>query len=456
MSQADYEREYSLPNGSICKWKSQLPELQKSDPAGLCARAAKHPELEVELMKWLLERWGWKGYRISTRMCQEQATKIAEKLKITGFVCSRSWAAGFRARNRIVTTTLYGEKAAADHDAAHKYPQRFRDTVASLGIANSNIYNADESLFYPRLQSRKTLCPERLANILRGGKEDRLRIGMLVTTCADGSNDCPLVFSHTARQPHGMRQWDYSEDAEGFRKSNDGTHLYFPTANGWISRTAIAHYLTRILPEHIRAKAVRNESNDRRALLVLDGCGVHFTAMLAIYIAFMGGNGAVAEGPVQINCSGSKTELSDRALPPRTPHQEHVMKALRTHGADLMLGDVMLYVRISPANTTSLLQPADQGLIAGLKAKWRTQLDLLSLEATSAKDATEKKQRISVMQVMHFLGKKMREIPLPTTLGYWAALMDPTVRSYEGAIEEELRAIAEKVVAGREKMYEQE
>jgi hypothetical protein len=414
-----------------------------------------HPQLEIELMEWLLQRWGWKDYRISTRMCQEHATEIAHKLGITGFVCSRSWAAGFRARNGIVTTTLYGEMASADHDAAQKYPQKFRDTLASLGIASSNVYNADETLFYPRLQSRKTLCPERLAKILRGGKADRLRIGMLGTTCADGSNDCPLVFSHTARQPHGMKEWGYSEDAEGVRKSQDGRHLYFTTANGWISRTAIALYLTSILPEHIRAKALRNQSDDRRALLLLDGCGVHFTAMLAIYIAF-GGNCAIAEGPVQINCTGSRAELSDRALPPRTPHHELVIKALRTHGADLLVGNVTLYVRISPANTTSLLQPADQGLTAGLKAKWRTQLDLLSIQATSAKDAVEKKKRISVMEVMQFLGEKMSEIPLPTTLGYWAALMDPTVRSYEGAIEEELRAVAEKVVAGREKMYEED
>jgi hypothetical protein len=404
-------------------------------------------------MNWLIKRWGWKGYRISTRMCQEQATEIAKKLHIPGFVCSRSWAAGFRARNGIVTTTLYGEKASADHDAAQKYPQQFRDMVVGLGVANSNVYNADETLFYPRLQSKKTLSPERLANKLRGGKADRLRIGMLVTTCADGSNDCPLVFSHTAQQPHGMRAWGYIKEAEGIRKSKDNTHMYFATANGWISRRVIAEYLTKVLPEHIRAKALRDQG-DRRAVLLLDGCGLHFTAMLAIYIAF-GGNGAVAEGPVQINCT-AKVKLSDCALPPRTSHQEQVMKALRTHGADLVVGDVTLYVRVSPPNTTSLLQPADQGLIAGLKAKWRTQLDLLSLQATSAKDAVQKKKKITVMEVMDFLGKQMGQIPFPTTLGYWAALMDPTVRSYEGEIQEELRAVAEKVVAGRSKMYEQE
>jgi hypothetical protein len=362
--QTDFERLNNLPSGAICKWRSQLPELHKSDPARLCARPAKYPHLELELSKWLLERWGWKGYRISTKMCQEQTKYIARKMGITGFVCSRSWIAGFRARNGIVTTTLYGEKAPADHHAAQKYPEQFRLMVAALGIANSNVYNADESLFYPRLQARKTLCPESLAKTLRGGKDDRLRIGMLVTTCADGSNKCPLVFSHKARQPHGMKALGYSQDGEGLRKSPDETHLYFPTANGWISRTAIALYLTRILPEHIRAKAVQKQSDDRRALLILDGCGVHYTAMLAIYIAF-GGNEAVAEGPVQINCTRSKTQLSDRALPPRTPHQEHVMKMLRTHGADLMLGDVMLYVRISPANTTSILQPATSQLTRG-------------------------------------------------------------------------------------------
>jgi len=90
MAQTEFEQQYELPSGAICKWKSQLGELQRSDPAGLCARAAKYPKLEADLMTWFLGCWRWKAYRISTRMCQEQATKIAKKLGITGFVSSRS------------------------------------------------------------------------------------------------------------------------------------------------------------------------------------------------------------------------------------------------------------------------------------------------------------------------------------------------------------------------------
>ncbi len=72
MPAAHFERVKRLPATSICKWKSLLPQLQRSDPAGFCAKAAEHPELEAKLMEWLLERWSWKGFRISTRMMQEQ------------------------------------------------------------------------------------------------------------------------------------------------------------------------------------------------------------------------------------------------------------------------------------------------------------------------------------------------------------------------------------------------
>jgi hypothetical protein len=294
------------------------------------------------------------GFRISTRMMQEQTKEISKKLGITGFECSRSWAAAFKARNGIVTTVLHGEKASADHAAAETFPHQFLEMIVRLGISNSNVYNSDESLFYPRLQSSRTICPERLAKILRGGKADRFRIGLMVTTCADGTNECPMLFSHTAEQPHGMPRWGYRKVADGIRASSNGTHMYYHTPNGWISRAVIAHYLTRILPEHIRAKAARNGNDDHRALLLLDGCGVHFTAMLSIYIAVGGDGGdggdrAVAEGPVQINCDGFDAKLSDgnRPLTPRTAHQDRVMKAIRTHGADLTVGNVMLHVRTS-------------------------------------------------------------------------------------------------------------
>jgi hypothetical protein len=57
------------------------------------------------------------------------------------------------------------------------------------------------------------------------------------------------------------------------------------------------------------------------------------------------------------------------------------------------------------------------------------------------------------MEVMQFLDKSLREISFPATLAYWGPLMDPTSRTYERAIEDELRSVAENIVAAREKLH---
>ncbi len=56
------------------------------------------------------------------------------------------------------------------------------------------------------------------------------------------------------------------------------------------------------------------------------------------------------------------------------------MDMIREFGADLKLGDVLLCVRMLPANTTALLQPCDEGLIHSAKAQRRRQLETLNLD----------------------------------------------------------------------------
>ncbi len=57
------------------------------------------------------------------------------------------------------------------------------------------------------------------------------------------------------------------------------------------------------------------------------------------------------------------------------------------------------------------------------------------------------------MSVMQFLEETMRATTLTATAAYWAPLLDDTHRSYERAVKEELRAVAEKIVAAKENMY---
>jgi hypothetical protein len=448
LPRAAFERQHGLAQASLCKWERLLPRIERCDRAGLCARAGAQPRLEEKLMAWLLERWGWKGFRVSSRMMQVQARVIAAELKIANFECSSGWLAAFRRRQGLVSTSLHGEKATADHEAAEAYPPNFRRMVEELSVQISNIYNADETLLYPRLQTRQTVCPERLATILRGGKQDRFRIGILLTSCADGSNTCPMVFSSTARHPQGIMSAGYRHVLPNVLTNPSNTHYYAQSANGWISRETIVFYLTHVLPTHIRARG-----DDRRAVLLLDGCGLHFTALLSMHMHNKL-RGLVPDGPVVIDGTAIVgTPLGNMTA--RTPTDEHAMHMLRAHGANLTIGDVTLYVRISPPNTTSILQPCDQGLIASLKRAWRSSLDLRSVSATSAVEACDAK-KVSVKEIMSYLDDIVKNIPLPAALTFWAPLMDGSVPSYHGMITEGIREIAEKVVAARDRLYDGE
>ncbi len=76
------------------------------------------------------------------------------------------------------------------------------------------------------------------------GKPNRLRVGLLVTICADGQHDCPLVFAHTVKKPQDMSTTDYAVLQDGIRAGTG--HLYCQTQKGWISRNVIAYDITRI------------------------------------------------------------------------------------------------------------------------------------------------------------------------------------------------------------------
>ncbi len=135
-------------------------------------------------------------------------------------------------------------------------------------------------------------------------------------------------------------------------------------------------------PQHLRKKS----PFDLRSLLLRDGCGMHYTALFDLWKACGGEN---AEGAVRINCTSHVAITRDYHVPaPGRSETDEVVRRIRAH-ADADFGHVRTYVKMLPPNTTTELQPAEQGLIAYLKAKWRRNLDERSMHAKSAVDAEE-------------------------------------------------------------------
>jgi hypothetical protein len=205
----------------------------------------------------------------------------------------------------------------------------------------------------------------------------------------------------------------YPEVRSNVRAPRDKSFFFYTTHNGWISRDVIVHYLTVVLPEHIRGK-----NEHRTALLLMDGCGIHYTALFDI---FKKCQTVLSEqpGPVPIDATGYIAHPSKgySPAPARNPAEQKSMNMIREFGADLKVDDVLLYVRMLPANTTALLQPCDQGLIHSAKASWRRQLDTLNLDPVG-----DFVKGVPVINVMRHLTEHLRGVKPEVGRRYWKPL----------------------------------
>jgi hypothetical protein len=429
MKARKFEREKGLPQHAIGKWLAKMELLQEADPAGFSAKQGAHHAIEWGLKKWVWGRIRRPGLTIPPGMLALQAKKIALQGGIHGFKASRSWCTKFRRRHGLVCVTLRGERASANHDAAREYPAIFRQLCQELNISVENIYNFDETLLYPRIGTRKTVCPVELAREIRGCTQRKTRLGMLITTCADGGQDIPVLFANTSGSPYCLKGKNYTDIQTSVKRSADSGHYYFQSHNGWVSRDMVVFYLTMILPQYISNKS----PGPTDALVLMDGSSMHSTALFDIFFAnYKGGDTGAPNAAVIINCTGFVPQVRSTyvAAPSRPIAMEPIMGRIRAHGVALIVGNVRLHVRTLPPKTTSELQPCDQGLISWVKHQWRLEVDRRLLVATSEQESSQISMGITVQDAMEFTASRLRSIPKTTGTRYWRALLVPDSPTY--------------------------
>ncbi len=126
-------------------------------------------------------------------------------------------------------------------------------------------------------------------------------------------------------------------------------------------------------------------------MLLLDGSGMHYTALLQLWTA-AGSPALPCGGPPTIMTTGylcSMTGTESGSGSATTPEGREAMARIRACGANLLVGALVIIIRFLPPNTTALIQPCDQGFIAGLKRSWRTALNhrLVHVPAVEERDA---------------------------------------------------------------------
>jgi hypothetical protein len=398
------------------RWQKCAGALKRADPAGFSAKGGEHPAIEEHVKKWLDKRTSWPGHLVTSGMVRVAAEEHASS-KGTVFKASKAWCLRFRRRYSFVHVRMRGEMASADLEAAAAYPAQLKQLLTDLNLEVEQIYNCDETLLFPRLRSQYGVCPLEAARGVRGVKSDKSRFGMLLTTCADGHHRVPPMFAHTSITPHGMV--GYTEIQKPLKMSDDGTHFYCCTHNGWISREIFSYYLVVVLPADIATKPTK------RALLLIDGCSHHYTSIFEVYLANADKGDAGVDGAVAIDATGHVPTITSayRPSPARTIAQQQVMKRIHDYGADITVGEVRLHVRVMPPRTSAAIQPCDQGLISWLKAQWRGELGRRLVSAESPDDAKKVLSGIKPMHVMSFLTERLRNISPEVGRKYWSAVL---------------------------------
>jgi hypothetical protein len=75
------------------------------------------------------------------------------------------------------------------------------------------------------------------------------------------------------------------------------------------------------------------------------------------------------------------------------------MTRIRACGANVIVDLLEIRVRFLPPNTTALIQPCDQGYIAGLKTTWRTQVNRRLIDVPAA----DERRALMMINVLDFI-----------------------------------------------------
>ena len=79
---------------------------------------------------------------------QGAAQKLARHVRITDFTASDGWSWRFRNRHGIGNKVLLGEAASAPTEDVEPFRQKVNKLIQDEGLLISQVYNADESLFF--------------------------------------------------------------------------------------------------------------------------------------------------------------------------------------------------------------------------------------------------------------------------------------------------------------------
>ncbi|XP_050712598.1 tigger transposable element-derived protein 7-like [Eriocheir sinensis] len=223
-------------------------------------------------------------------------------------MCSEGWLWRFKRRHGIVKRAVSGEVLSADEAAVPPFVNRLRELREDENLHEFQIYNADETGLFWRTLPRSTQASKDLTSV-PGHKTVKDRLSILVCANADGSHKLQPVIVGKGRRPRALKDVMTKLPV-----------IYHSAPSAWVTQNVVEECFHKTFDPAVSQYQLRFygiASNEIKALLILDNAPAHPSA----------------------------TKLCSK---------DGKIKAL-----------------FLPANTTSLTQTMDQGVIESAKRHYR-------------------------------------------------------------------------------------
>lgn len=377
--------------GTIIKNKEAIKASKSSKGMTILAsgRTSINDEMERLLLLWIKEK-EIAGDTLTQSVISHKASAIfadlVEAQRDGGdegtsqqappeFKASHGWFDRFRRRTGIHSVVRHGEAASSDKKAADEFLKKFEELISREGYIPQQVFNCDETgLFWKKMPRRTYITAEEKK--LPGHKpmKDRLTLAF----CANASGDLkikPLLVYHS-ENPRAFKAQNITKDRLSV--------LWRSNGKAWVTRTIFIEWVNVCFGPAVK-KYLEENNLPLKCLLVLDNAPAHPPGL---------------EANIHPDFSFIK----------------------------------VLYL---PPNTTPLLQPMDQQVIANFKKLYTKHLFRRCFEVTESTQLTLRefwKGHFDIVQCLKMIEKAWNEVSKRTLNSSWKKLWPAVVaeRDFEG------------------------
>lgn len=279
------------------------------------------------------------------------AEKLAKHMNVT-FKASDGWLFRFRHRHGIVNRRMYGESLSADTTSVEPFRKKINTLLEEESITRAQLYNADETGLFWRSLPENTQAYKH-DSTTPGRKLCKDRLSALLCANVDGSHSLKSVVVGKSRRPRVLKD----------TMNNLPVH-YYNSKNAWFTQEITDDWFQKhFVPEvrRFQMDVLKIPADDVKALLLVDNAPSH---------------------PQSQKLCSPDGKIKCMALPP---------------------------------NTTSLIQPMDQGIILACKRKYKKlYLDEVMVVLEEPEDAVQDTRGKRTLQ-------RIRDYNIKSAIFNWAS-----------------------------------